>query len=170
MTFLILGRPRSRTAWVANFLSVPPVSLCIHEGLADAKLDYTSLRGRMDSMPVEHAGCADTGFIHAIDKVLETWPGAKLVIMICAEKSWERFRAGDAIRESVDRDYSLALNRLLDYAHPCDADAVTRDERVARALWEHCIPTMPFCAERWRILKDMNVQVQLDSLPRRFNS
>lgn len=119
---------------------------------------------------LRHACDADTGFIHAIDRMLETWPDARVAIMVNADESWERWRPGDAIRESVDRDYGTALEQLLGFAYPCDAQRVTTDVREARGLWEHCLPTVPFCAERWRILKDMNVQVQLDSLPRRFTS
>ena len=166
MTFLVLGRPRSRTAWVANFLTVPPASLCIHEGLADARLDYGRLRDRMDSAHAAHVGTCETGFIHAIDKMLETWPKARIAVMTGG--SWDSWRPGDAIRESVDRDYGTAVESLQGYAHFCDADQVTRDVSEARRLWEHCLPEVPFCVERWDILKNLNIQCQLDTLRRRY--
>lgn len=170
MTFLILGKPRSRTAWAANFLTVPPASLCLHEGLADAKLDYERLRMRLESLPAAHVGTAETGFIHAVDRMVETWPNARIVVMTGAEESWDRWRPGGMIRDAVDRDYDCAVETLQGHAHFCDAQRVTRDVREARALWEHCLPTVPFCEYRWHILKDLNIQVQLNNLSQRYTS
>lgn len=165
-TFLILGKPRSRTAWAANLLSTPPASLCLHEGLADAGLDYERLRDRMDSLPATHVGTAETGFIHAIDKMLVTWPDARIVVM--SGGSFDSWRPGELIRQAVNVDYDLAVEQLQGYAYFCDAEMVTREESEGRRLWEHCLPTVPFCAERWRILKDLNVQCQLETLRRRY--
>jgi hypothetical protein len=74
MDFHILGLPRSRTAWLANYLTTD-TSMCYHEGIqyCDCWEDYTGLGETFDGI----VGNADTGIY-----LLRDWkPTGKLVII-----------------------------------------------------------------------------------------
>lgn len=170
--FLVLGRPRSRTAWVANLLSVPPASLCLHEGLADSGTSCKRLRDRLAGFPVEEAGNADTGLIHHLDEMLMAFPSARLVVMTGNEGSWKQWcsRMGvqGSVRRKVEADYLRACEILRGRAHFADCREITTDPRAASALWAHCLPGRPFDRDRWEILKDLNIQIIPESLMRRL--
>lgn len=170
--FLILGRPRSRTAWVANLLTAPPASFCLHEGLADAGADFPRLKERMALLRVSVVGNADTGLIHHLDAMLSAFPNAKLVLMTGNDASWRnwatRFGLPSAVRAKVDEDYARALDRLRGQALLVDCRSLTVDIREAKRLWAHCVPNIPFDSQRWEVLKDLNIQVIPESLSRRL--
>jgi len=172
VTFLVLGRPRSRTGWVANLLTVPPASHCLHEGLADVAASPSRLRERLRQLPVREAGCADTGLIHHLDGVLATFPDARLVLLTGGEASWRHWcsRTGmhHEVRSRVEADYRRAEERLQGLALRVDCKALTSDISEARRLWAHCLPTDEFSDDRWQMLRDLNVQVIPQSLARRL--
>lgn len=170
--FLILGRPRSRTAWVANLLTVPPVSHCLHEGLADVGASLAQLRGRLSRLSAGAAGDADTGLVHHLDEVQRAFPDARLVLMTGSDTSWKRWCAKlelpAAVRTRVEADYSRALELLRGRALFVDCRAVTTEVGEARRLWEYCVPGHPFETQRWEMLRDLNVQVIPESLAARL--
>jgi len=168
--FLVLGRPRSRTAWVANLLTVPPASHCLHEGLADVGANLLRLRDRLSEFP--EGGDADTGLIHHLDEMLSAFPTARLVVMTGNDASWKQWcsRMGvqGSVRRKVQADYDRACLILRGRAHFADCREITTDPRAAFALWAHCFPGRPFDRERWEVLKDLNIQVIPESLLRRL--
>jgi len=171
-SFLILGRPRSRTAWAANLLTVSPASHCLHEGLADTGTSLKRLAERMSMLHASVVGDADTGLIHYLDAIPEAFPEAKLVLMTGNDASWKRwcFQNGlpAEVRAKVDNDYARALKLLAGHAHFADCKAITSDPLAARSLWEYCVPNVPFDLPRWELLKDLNIQVIPESLGRRL--
>lgn len=171
-TFLLLGRPRSRTAWAANFLTVPPHSFCYHEGLADSGMSFIRLRERMAELNATCRGNADTGLIHELDAALSTFPNARLVLLTENETSWRMFchrsNAPQQMIDEVDHAYWQAKRKLEGRALFMPCQAPINDERAARVLWEHCLPAAPFDVDRWEMLRNLNVQVVPESLPRRL--
>lgn len=168
---LILGKPRSKTAWIANFLTVPPVSFCYHEGLADSALELPRLRERMKSLPVRHAGNADTALIRCVDEIIDIFPDARLVLLVNGSTSGEFWRdLPEVVRRSIDAAYERACIIVQDRAYRCDSAAVTTNQGEAERLWNYCVPDSDFDAERWRMLKDLNIQVHMDSLRSRFTT
>lgn len=171
-TCLILGRPRSRTAWVANLLTVPPVSHCLHEGLADVGASLPRLRARLGEFSAEVVGNADTGLIHHLDEMLGAFPDARLVVMTGNDASWKAWCSTmgvqPSVRRKVQEDFERACVILRGRAHFADAREVTTDPRAASDLWAHCVPGRPFDRERWEVLKDLNIQVIPESLLRRL--
>jgi hypothetical protein len=170
--FLVLGRPRSRTAWVANLLTVPPASFCLHEGMADAGASLPRLRDRLVGLDAEAVGNADTGLIHHLDETLGLFRDARLVVMTGNDASWKQWcsRMGvqEAVRRKVQDDYERACLILRGRAHFADCREITTDPRAASALWAHCVPDRPFDRERWEVLKDLNIQIIPESLLRRL--
>ena len=163
--FLIFGRPRSRTAWMANFLTSQG-SHCFHEGLANSRMNYGALSMQMHSVPRVHTvGNADTGMIHHVHDALEAFPDARLVMMTENEYSWRMFVEKHSIAkwfvDKVDQDYSYAKEVLADHDTlflPCDD--VTRSAFWANRAWRHCLGLgPPFSMERYKLLQGLNVQV-----------
>lgn len=170
--FLILGRPRSRTAWVANLLTVPPVSFCLHEGLADGGASFPRLQSQLSKLDAEVTGNADTGLIHHLDEVLATFPTARLVLLVGNDASWrtwcQRHNLHAKVRAKVESDFEQARERLAGRALFVDCRALTADSGEAKRLWSHCLPGHAFQLQRWEMLKDLNVQVIPESLGRRL--
>lgn len=176
MNFLIFGRPRSRTAWAANFLTYGD-SFCFHEGLADSLGSWIDLKRRMDSFRSgTHVGNADTGMIHDVEGALETFPDAWYVVLTGNELSWRTFaqerELPDEFVEQVDMDYEHTKKVLRESPRAVflDANEITSQEAYARLLWRHCTrQAYSFTPSRFHMLKDLNVQVIPESLERRLN-
>lgn len=169
--FLILGRPRSRTAWAANLLTVPPVSRCLHEAMADGG-SLARLRERLEAFPDRAAGTADTGLIHHLDAVLSAFPDARLVLLTGDGASWRRWCSRNQVprevRSQIEGDYARAERRLRGRALFMDPRDLTTSADAAEALWDHCVPGEPFDRARWATLKDLNIQVIPEALLRRL--
>lgn len=170
--FLIFARPRSRTAWTANFLTQPLATFCFHEGLADCSGSWLELKRRMDLMRASAVGNADTGMIHEVEAALSTFPEAKLVMLTGGELSWRIFiqknKIPSALVSRIDDDYRRAKDILKGKALflPCGS---LGDPRVAEELWTHCTGRLTtYQPERHRMLRDLNVQVVPESLRRRL--
>lgn len=157
---------------MANLLTVPSMSHCLHEGLADGGANLPRLRARLTRLPSEFTGNADTGLIHYLPLMLETFPDARLVLLMGNDASWKRWSARNGlsseVRRKVDRDYDRAREHLQGRALFLDCRALTTDVRVAQLLWDYCIPLHPFEPQRWEVLKDLNIQVKPESLARRL--
>lgn len=172
MTFLVLGHPRSRTAWVANFLSLPPRSLCLHEGLSEVSAKPSRLPARLAQLAAREVGDADTGLIHHLDEVMETFPEARMVLLTGGESGWHTWASAKGLpsklRNRIDADYRRAEERLRDRALYVDSGLITVDEQEAKRLWYHCLPEEAWNRDRWNILRDLNVQVLPSSIARRL--
>lgn len=169
--FLVFGRPRSRTAWLANFMTYGP-SFCFHEGLADSAGSWLELKRRMSNLPGLITGNADTGMIHDVKGALETFPAAKVVMLVENEFSWRTFAHSQNLPkdlvEAVDTDYRRTKKELEHRALFVPVDTLS-DEATARKVWVHCTSHIyDFPKERFHMLKDLNVQVIQESLRRRL--
>ncbi len=172
--FLIFGRPRSRTAWVANFLTQANHSFCHHEGMATST-NPIELRGLMDSSPAMAVGNADTGMIHSPREILRFFPAAKLVVLTGASLSWKRFAAEKKIDQwivqEVDEAYADTKELLRDRALFVDVHRLMKEARIAQGLWFHCTGRLnSFDAPRYHMLRDLNIQVMQESLEARIAS
>ncbi len=170
--FLIFARPRSRTAWVANFLTVANQTFCHHEAMADAG-NPIELAGRMRGSAALATGNSDTGMIHTPHEILRFFPDAKLVMLTGAALSWKRFAAEKGINpqivQKVDEDYNDTRKLLEGSALFVNVHDLMRDEEVARGLWHHCTGrSSTFDVARYLMLRDLNIQVVQESLAARI--
>lgn len=171
-TFLIFGRPRSRTAWCANFLTHAD-SFCFHEGLAESSGSLIHLRTRLHALPSSACGNADTGLIHCPNEALRLFPDARLVVLTGAALSWNVFaqkrNLPQALRDKIDRAYRRTKVMLKGRALFIDVHELMKDHIVAARLWHHCTGRMAsFDEERWNMLRDLNIQVIPESLAARL--
>ncbi len=172
--FLIFARPRSRTAWVANFLTVANQTFCHHEAMADAG-NPIELAGRMRGSAALATGNSDTGMIHTPREILRFFPDARLVVLTGASLSWKRFAAEKGINpqivEMVDEAYRDTKKLLKGRALFVDVHDLMCDEVVAEVLWHHCTGrSATFDLPRYEMLRDLNVQVMQESLEARIAS
>lgn len=160
-TFFILSLPRSRTAWLANFLTYEN-SYCFHEGLLEGS-NAAALSRLFASTGKPIVGNSDCGNILFMDELRASFPEAKLVIV-------ER-----PLGEVVDELNDMGLNnydpKLLERAEDLLSlakqwlDALVLnfndlDESACRHIWHHCIGT-PFDENRWRMLDGLDIQIIL---------
>lgn len=159
--FFILSLPRSRTAWLANFLTYEN-SYCFHEGLLDCE-SVPWLHRLFEETGKPIRGNSDCGNIIFLDQLRKSFPDAKYVIVErplgevvdeLHEIGLESFQP--EVMEYADSQLKLAKRTL---------DALTvnfheLDESACRQIWRHCIGT-PFDESRWRMLDGLDVQIIL---------
>jgi hypothetical protein len=155
--YFICSLPRSRTAWLANFLTHED-SFCFHEPMNLVSLEnYPSL---LSTTGREYAGISDSLNVLIVDKLLEMFPEAKLV----------------AIRRPVD-EVDQSLQRL---GFPCKSllNKMERElERVIREydplviefndfsaedIWSYLLPDQPLDKDRMDMLEDFNITVSAE--------
>lgn len=167
-TFFILSLPRSRTAWLANFLTYED-SFCFHEALSTAG-SIRGLRRMFERTGKEIVGNSDCANILLLPRLMEEFPDAKYVII-------DRY-AGDVAEslESVGLPYDENVQmskRLLDEAIQnldcliIDYDYL--DEDACRELWNYCIGT-EFDRKRWEMLDGMNITIDMEKMFDRIQS
>lgn len=173
--FLVFARPRSRTAWLANFLSTSG-TFCLHEPLAEAatleELDRALQRPFRFGADVHRIGIADTSLIHAPERALEAFPGALVLFLLSDGKAWHRFARRHGfpaeLVELVDQAYDRAQSRLIGRAHFLEARELTTSGVVIRSAWQLASGGKAFPHERWRMLRGFNVQVDAGDLAARI--
>lgn len=167
--FFVTGLPRSRTAWLANFLTAQG-ALCVHEGLLYGQepliawLQASTRRGLSDSMLSIHWQAI---FAHFQDYRL-------VIIERDPEQCWESltlFLDREELRvprRALQLQFAEAQRCLQQMAQRCTHLAVKFDDLgdlpTLRDLWEHCLPGLPFDEERARLLARLNVQQHVASV------
>jgi hypothetical protein len=162
--FFITGLPRSRTAWLANFMTYGG-AYCQHEGLLR---EEQALRWLACG---ERHGLADSTIPFAWERILERFPSFSLVIV---EREPEA--SFDSLLGFLDRG-ELRVNRtilhrrfeqlgralkVMKFTTPHIAvkfEDLSKLETLHR-IWEHCVP-YPFDMERAEMLQTLNVQQEL---------
>lgn len=146
MSFFIMGLPRSRTAWLANFMTYGK-SFCFHEGLNGCySIDKykEKLNGRGDS---------STGtMLFDID---EYFPGSKKLIIesdpVDAIKfSYSTYGVGNEA-------WIYHLRSLLDEQKGLRVYVEEIDENLKK-IWEY-LSDEPYDRDRGEMLKGLNIQV-----------
>lgn len=172
MKFFIFGRPRSRTAWVANFLTIPGKSLCLHEGLVEANGRVQDLFPGLNTRYV-NLGNSDTGLIHKTEEVLLHYPDAKFVVLEGTGLSWAKFQSKYDVPKQfanqVDNDYAKTRRLLAHRALFIDANHLMARVSEATRLWSHLWPGHPLDVERYKMLRNLNIQTDPESLRERMS-
>lgn len=163
--FFVTGPPRSRTAWLANLLTYGP-AFCLHEPLRYAP-SGKALRGTLASLGVEHPGAADGSLGLLGPDLTETFPAAPLVFihrdplaseqrfLLAVNDSSRQMREGWKRAWTTFATLSDTWTGIrLDVPYPRLDDLET-----VEAIWRLCVPTAPFNAERWRMLRRLKVTV-----------
>lgn len=159
MDFLIFCPPRSRSAWLANFLTYGN-SYCYHEALATVTRLEELKNMKKNGKTI---GDSDSGLFFFAEKVLKTAPDAKIVLIK---------REKDDIKKALMKLFDPSLSEHI--AKACGSagnwlekvlgvlvvkyDDLNK-ESTCRKIWEFCVPHEMFDSERWKMLSNFNVQL-----------
>lgn len=151
-SFLICGFPRSRTAWLSEFLTVPGVSICSHEA-------------------TEHAGCAEEFWANAERFAANCWIygnsdsanlyglRSMLALRPMTRVIWIN-RPMDEVRRSMwnigmpmNDNTVWHITKLRDLCWEymdlvIDFDCLV-NAYECKQIWEYCLPGVPFDYGRW---------------------
>ena len=155
MIYQILGWPRSRTAWLANFLTYGH-SFCFHEAVAMKSKkrlrtvqEYRKLF-KLYLKKYKYIGDSNTVALLYQKYVI---PSAKIVII-------ERDK--QEIVESVyGLGYHVEIPKVIEY--PYNEQLIIKYDEIddnLKDIWRFCIPDIQYSKEREVLLKNLNVQVQ----------
>ena len=168
--FFIVGLPRSRTAWLANLLTVPGQSFCWHEGEAGHG-NLEQLVEKMMRRPESRVGNASSGIAFYGDDIYRLLPEARYIIIerdpesakralikvaneyVDVDSVWPHMvKKFNAFIESLSEHYVLKIR--YDQLH---------DEETCINTWNFATNELPWDSERWQMLTELNVQANVAS-------
>lgn len=159
--FFILSLPRSRTAWLANFLTFEN-SFCFHEGLLECdKVD--KLKSLFASTGKQIVGNSDCGNILFLDELIKAFPDAKYVVIKRPLEEVKKEMRGMGLGDWDGWTLDISEKRMNEVMKDVDAliiDYHDLDEQACKQIWDHCIGT-PFNSTRWRMLDGLDIQIIL---------
>lgn len=152
--FFIASFPRSRTAWLANFLTTGE-SFCFHEPMNRTPLEqYPQLLRKTCK---RYAGVSDSLNSLVMEELIDLFPDAKVVVIR---------RDADEVAASLDRlklpcpallkKIDKELDRIV---HAYDPLVIDYRQFDAAAIWEYLIPDIPLDYTRLDMLEEFNVTV-----------
>lgn len=156
--YFITGLPRSKTAWLANFLSYDN-SLCFHDALAICdSIDQLALRLRNSSC--FNVGHSDPANLLFEDRLRELFPAARWVVVDRpAQESIDSYAATFSVDLSERvRSLTVVKDRIKNALH-VPFEAV---ESRAMEIAEFVAPGFRCPRARWDMLANFNVQLQRD--------
>lgn len=147
MNFLVLGLPRSRTAWLANFLTYDGLH-CSHEGIAK----YTTLESYRDAFG---ENCGDSNTLLMSFDFMPYFQDTKIVVIDNSITTAVAF-GKEQFNIDLEQSLGIAKERLDSIAglHVNFEDINTSLELI----WSY-ITDKPFDAKRAEMLIELNVQV-----------
>ena len=164
--FLVCALPRSRTAWVANFLTYGQV-YCAHE-LCTVVRSVAEVPYLLRRLGTRYAGNADTAQALILPQLREVLPTAPVVVIRrpVAEvvESLEALAPFGAAERGLTAQAVQVLARHVEAAARVPGALVLEyheleQEATARALLAHVAPGEPFHRARWAMLAGLQVQL-----------
>lgn len=158
MDFILTGLPRSGTTWASVWLM--DGALCLHDPLVTMTLDELSAKNYR-----RRWGVADTGLWLYPDFLKAA--GCPVVLLD---------RNIDAVNISLTSIGFAPLPKehvtkfdLLDFPRFENAD-MFEDEDVAYEMWSLLRPDKDFDAERWRVLREIRIEVDMPTELQKFKA
>lgn len=172
----ITGLPRTRTAWLANFFTGDGV-LVYHDLLADCR-KVEDIKFKLFETPAQILGDSDSGLPLFAKQLVHWYPEAKWLHVdrpLGAAIESYRVAFGDvapyagvpeftdfALRESFDT-LAAANEDLQSVVDPAFYHAVgfskLNDRESMKAAWDFLLPGHVFPEHRWKLLRDMRINM-----------
>lgn len=148
ISFMVIGYPRSGTAWAANWLTTE-FSLCLHDPLLEYRYDQLD-----QILSVKRLGIACTGLAR-FPAFLNNHPAPKIILHRALPDVQRSLR--EIGLPELTPEWDGALERI-------KGMHVTWDELFDNPvpIWMHLLPGQSFDMARHRLLKQLNVQVALE--------
>ncbi len=166
--FFVTGLPRSRTAWLANFLTCGD-AFCFHDGLKYCR-ELEDLKKVFKRTSTSYVGNSDSALVLFYHELRDMFPGSKWLLVYrnfkeCADSAIRLSFAGEETENIlVDGAARLAAIRIaeLELRNPniLIVDYETLDEpETVEAIVNHLTPDIEFDRERFNLLDTLNVQI-----------
>ena len=165
--FLIVGLPRSRTAWLSAVINLAPNAICYHEPFLETATWQDSLRV-WKSNRYEHVGISDSGLgFHLREIIAEHAPQVLIVDRPAHEVETSVRSVGFA---DVPGFCDLLLARIAPFrCHPLvkvvPFHGLSSVNVVRAALW-HLMPGVQFDLDKVALLQHLNVQTDMRRVKR----
>lgn len=166
MAFIVLGLPRSRTAWLARFLTYKG-HICGHEELRHCR----SLDDVKTWLSMPDTGSAETSAAPFWRTLLRFSPDVQIVIVRRpvseVVESLSAFGFDPAVMEPAMKRLDAKLDQIVARAEnvlSVNFDDLN-EEATCKAVFEHCLP-YPFDRNHWQKLAGQNVQCDMHALVR----
>jgi len=153
--FFIASLPRSRTAWLANFLTYGP-SYCFHEPMSDCALgDYPRL---LESTGTPFAGVADSLNCLVMEQLIDMFPRARVVVVR---------RNIEEVAKAVEKAFNITcwemlerMDRELDRIENAYSPLVIEYQKFdSIKIWKFLFGSHPLNRHRLEMLEGFNVTV-----------
>lgn len=160
--FLILGHPRSRTAWLANFLTRGD-SICHHE-LSGRGMSAVAMAAEM-SKGARFVGNSDSAAAPLAEELMGLLPGLRLVIIKRPlEEVLDSFQKVAEEKLGKLRSLLEVNQKILEGLHSqalvVDFHTLSSSE-TAKKVWNYCLgDSMEFPAAQFELLRTLNVQME----------
>lgn len=144
LDFIVLALPRSGTAWLSNWLTTYG-SLCLHDPFSG---------GLPETWPADHR---PRGIACTVSALMPTWLSQHPCPIAIIDRD---YHACDASMAKLGMPGTEAFRDAV-AAMPGERfafEALFEDEDEAKRLWAYLLPTLPFDAIRYRMLRDLQVQ------------
>lgn len=155
--FFIASLPRSRTAWLANFLTTGD-SFCFHEPMNRTALsEYPRL---LADTGKRYAGISDSLNSLIMEELIDFFPDAKVVVIrrpledVEASLAKLNFKCPVLLRK-IERE----LDRIIHAYKPLVVEFESFDP--AR-IWKYLIPDIPLDRKRLKMLEEFTLVVPRD--------
>lgn len=164
--FFITGYPRSRTAWMAAWLTTDR-SLCFHDGILGCS-SLTQFAARLRT-GLEFTGDSDSGLTLWYPELRKMFPGARWVLIerdaseACAavHKAFPELGSEEQKRAAFER-VGPVLEELRKDCQLHVRFENLDDVNTAAGVWNTCLPGMVFDERRWRLFNGLKVEAHHD--------
>jgi hypothetical protein len=155
LDFIVVGLPRSGTAWMANLLNVDNISYCVHDPLIDYRLDQLDEK-IVSKDETTKVGVSCTGLWYYSDW-LNKHKAKKLVIHRNLRDINESLKEiGLPTLNFNDSSYLRKVKGLyVEYEDLFDI-------RSIKYIWSYLTDMDNFNEDRFNILKNLNVQRKIE--------
>jgi len=171
--FFIMGLPRSRTAWLANWFSQTHArtsSFCFHDGSRLGNI--TALFDEYQDHGYDYLGNSDSSIGFQYEWLAQAYPEAKWLlverpledVLVAARRAlgWMGVAPGDAVEGMealVERHEEIKAKAPAERLLVLPFDELAKGKVLALA--QHWLtPLIPFDRDRFRLVTALNVQVE----------
>jgi hypothetical protein len=176
--FFITGTPRSRTAWLANFLDVPGRVTCFHDGIRGCRT-WSEYVKKIEGANGPIVGDCDSGLIFFWREARAQWPDAKWILLLRLENlvfesllqmnaysDAKKLSASDAL-DSL-RQISKALDQM-DWGYTngeIEGETFFDDDLDHQGFVEDLcnLIGVPFDYDRWNRLRNVKVEIMPEKM------
>jgi len=150
--YIVVTPPRSRSAWLATFLTYHN-SYCFHEVIPEVA-NIRELPAFFNRVDFPHVGTVDNGAAHFSKKLLETFDERACKFVVIRRREAEVFKALADINLPTTVEYVKGITAGMDNimaARPSSLEldyAELKKDETWEKIWTYCIAPVPE-SRRW---------------------